>query len=443
MISSSFFSVLLYTSDREPLEIGVCDLCADGFTFRLTPSDSARLDQPQRAVFRHRGLKIMEELTVTDFSLSVEETSRYCILYRLVSDDPAVIPFMRSVMNDLSTYTELKNNSSDAALSAFCTDYPADRETDFPDSFSSWRSGILSAAIPDPAWEELVGRLPALHLAISFSDTRKRFLHDPFPTFLGELFSASGFSHHPLTRIRPVGVCIGNAGCHRLFPDRTELSAMIRRCIKQGLTFTVHFPPVPENRLDEFAGILQYLFSEDHPGLTGIIINDWGMARLAGSYRSGNIQLMAGPLLARTGKDPRQSFRSEDTQTVRLSSADSPAFRSLLDKLDMSGILRESDSFLSGSRPGDWLALPFYHLTAATRCTLRSACRFGSRGLQPEGDLCTHECEKACFGYGRPLRMIGRGNCLFSFDTRFLTDPAFAGDILSAAPGLMILDLLE
>lgn len=443
MISSSFFSVLLYTSAREPLEIGVRDLCADGFTFRLSPSDSVRLGQPLRVVCRHRGLKIQEELNISDFSLSVEETDRHFILYRLVSDDPAVIPFMRSVMKDLSTYTELKNNGSDAALSAFYTDYPADRETDFPDSFDSWRSEILTSVTPDPAWDDLPEHLPALQLAISFPAAQERFLREPFPDFVNDMFSASGFIRYPVSRIRPAGVCIGNAGCHRLFPDPAKLSSMIRRCAGQGLTYTVHFPPVPEERLNEFSVLLRHLVSEDHSGLTGIIVNDWGMARLTVSCHPSGVRIMAGPLLARTGKDPRQSFRDQSVREIRLSSSDSPAFRSLLNELGITGILRESDSAHTDFTVNDWMSFPFYHLSAATRCTLRSACRFGSRGLQPEEDACAYECERACFGYGHPLRMIGRGNCLFSFDARFMTDSVFAGKILSAGPGLMILDLLE
>ncbi len=443
MISSSFFSVLLYTSAREPLEIGVRDLCADGFTFRLSPSDSARLGQPLRAVCRHRGLKGSGELALTDFSLSVEETSHYFILYRLVSDDPAVIPFMRSVMKDLSTYTKLKNNGSDAALSAFYTTYPADRETDFPNSFDSWRSEILTSVTPDPAWDDLPEHLPALQLAISFPAAQERFLREPFPDFVNDMFSASGFIRYPVSRIRPAGVCIGTAGCHRLFPDPAKLSSMIRHCARQGLTYTVHFPPVPEERLDVFSVLLRYLVSEDHSGLTGIIVNDWGMARLVASCCPAGVRLMAGPLLARTGKDPRQIYREQNGWINSLSSSASPAFRSLLNELGITGILRESDSPHSDFKVNDWLSFPFYHLSAATRCTLRSACRFGSRGLQPEGDNCAYECERACFGYSHALNMIGRGNCLFAFDTRFLTDSVYADSILSAGPGLMILDLLE
>ena len=152
---------------------------------------------------------------------------------------------------------------------------------------------------------------------------------------------------------------------------------------------------------------------------------------------------MAGPLLARTGKDPRQSFRNQSMRMVRVSSSDSPAFRSLLNEFGITGIFRESDSYYPDFTVSDWLSFPFYHLSAATRCTLRSACRFGSRGLQPEGDICAYECEHACFGYSQQLGMIGRGNCLLAFDPRFLTDSVYAENILSARPGQMILDLLE
>ena len=443
MISSSFFSVLLCTSDQEPLEISVLDLCADGFTFRMTPSDSLRLKQPSRVVCRHRGLKIREELTVSDFALTVEETNRYFILYRLISSDPAMIPFMRSVMSDLSAYAELKNGSSDAALSAFYSSYPAGLEKDFPADFISWRAGLLASAVPDPGWEAVASNLPPLHLAVSFPETREQFFSLPFPEFVTGLMTAAGLGHHPLTRILPAGVCFGFTGCPELFPSAGELVRLIRRCEKQSLEYSVVFPPVPEDRFDSFAEILNLLASPDLPKPERIILNDWGMVCLTASRYPDVFHAVAGVLLARAGKDPRSEYRLTRTKPQQLSSVNSISFRSLLKENRINGAVRETVQAPVELYPGDLLTFPFYQLATATRCTLRSVFHCGSRGCQPEDDRCDRECGSACFGYGSAVNMIGRGNSLFAADLRFLCNAAYASSVLVPGPEMLILDLLS
>lgn len=442
MISSSIFSVLLYTGGPDPVVLSAADLCADGFTFRLPVADPPLPEHPDRVVCSHRGLTVREEITLTDLTLSVESRDRCCILYRLIAGDAGTVRFMRSVMQDLTEYADLKNNGSDAALSAFYTDYPADRELDFPTDFRSWRRELLSSAVPDPGWEALADRPIPLRVAVSFPETQSRFLTDPFPVFLHCLLTDAGLSRHPLSRVQPAGVVLGSASCPDLFPSPDRLALLVRRCEEQSLNYSVLFPPVPEDCFDSFTGVADWLVSPGHPLPECAVVSDWGTARMLHTRFSGKIRIAAGPLLARGAKDPRRVFVNGEPEFSRLSSANSPSFRKLLEQTGITGILWESCFDPGILLPGDLLVLPFCRLTAATRCTLRSVCRFGSRGLQPEEDRCAYECEQVCFGYSRALNMIGRGNSLFCADPRFLTDSGLAADFLSAGPGMIILDLL-
>lgn len=443
MISSSFFSALLYPDDQNVIEISAADLGADSFTFRMPATDPVLPEHPIRVVCFHHGLRTDCSSAFTGLSLTVLESDRYSVLYRLISDDPGMIPFMRSVMSDLATYTGLKNNGSDTDLSAFYTAYPAGGEQAFPSDFVSWRKVLFSSVLPDPGWRELSRALPKTVPVLSFPEARRRFLSEPFRDLTRQLISASGLSSHPVSALTPGGVCFGSAGCPDLFPDLAELQLLVRRCTEQDLAFSLLFPPVPENRFDDLIHLLEWLVLPGHPEPERIIVNDWGTVRLIAGRFPGVFRIFAGPLLARRGKDPRNRFRSLPEDTPVLSSANSRSFRVLLKEYGISGILAETCGDPGLILPGDLLTFPFYQLATATRCTLRSACRYGSRGLQPEGDTCARECEKACFGYGQALTVTGRGNSLFSADLRFLSDSAYAAKCLSSGPEALLLDLLE
>lgn len=440
MISFSLFSVHLYFPDKRASEISVKDLSADGFTFRLTHEDAEALVAcpPCRIRCVFRGLGHLSEAEPGSFSLLREEDEEDAVCWRVYSEEKTFISFMRAVMQDILTYETLKNTCSDAAVSLHYTRLPAFAKSRFPTDFHTWRSSLFASLRADTAWADAAAELP-LFWSFSFPETVDRFLALPFPEFAARYFGEAGLSAHPVSRLAPVGLCVGNMFCPGLFPCRDKLFSLLRRASDLSLKVLVSFPPVPEERFDFFAEILSALAALPEQEQPELLLNDWGVAQFITKRYPDCFTLTAGPLLAKRVKDPRTRWRLPEEIPPVFSPADGPEFRRLLASLAFRGILLESDGRLPSASPGDTVSFPFYQLSTATRCTLHAVCAHGARGLQPENDPCERECTHACFVYDPSLGIIGRGNSLFAADTRLLSDASVLAGLRGSR---LLLDLL-
>ena len=440
MISFLLFSVRFLFPDGHSCEVSAEDLSADGFTFRLTQADAAAFtaDPPTHVRCVFRGLGHPLEAEPTFFSLLREEDEGDAACWRVCTDDSRFLTFMRAVMQDILTYQTLKNTCTDAEVTAHYTRLSSPAEERYPADLSVFRASLFASLVPDAAWADTAAQL-SLFWSLSFPETADAFLSLPFDRFSARFFAKAGLAAHPVSRLKPTGLCFGNAFCPSLFPDRTELLSLLRRASKLSLKALVAFPPVPEDRFDQFTDILSALAALPEDERPELLINDWGLAVDLLRRFPDHFRLTAGPLLARRVKDPHSHARLPEETPPAFSPADGPEFSHLLTSLGFRGILLEADGRLPSPGPGDSVVFPFFQLSTATRCALHAVCAHGARGIQPENDPCTRECIHTCFVYPQSEKIIGRGNSLFGADTRLLTDvPA-----LTALHGSrLILDLL-
>ena len=439
MISFSLFSVHLDFPDGRSAEVSAEDLAADGFTFRLTQEDAAVFSvcppSHVRCVFRGLGHPLQAE--PASFCVLQEEDEGDARRFRICTDEKDFILFMRTVMQDILLYESLKN-TSDAAVTARYTRRASVGKAGFPTDFHAFRSSLFASLCPDPTWMSVAAKIP-LFWSLSFPETADAFLSLPFPGFTDRFFGEAGLSAHPISRLKPAGLCFGNAFCPNLFPEQEKLFSLLRRASDLSLKTLVAFPPVPEDRFDFFVEIVAALAALPENERPELLLGDWGLAFDLHDRFPDRFMITAGPLLNRRVKDPRTRWRLPEEAPPAYSPAEGSLFRHLLSSLAFRGVLLEADGHEMVTTPGDSVVFPFYQLSTATRCTLHAVCAHTSRGVQPEIDPCAGECAHTCFVYDSSLGIVGRGNSLFGADTRLLTDAS----VLSALQvDRLILDLL-
>lgn len=397
---------------------------------------------------------------VDGWRVSHEERTRLGVLRMVDVPCPAFAKEARRALKLYTEYLRLKSLGDDEYLAHALTGCPYVDTTarSFAGQKAAWLRGAAAFSLP--------GDWTLALTADSFAAYR-RFLSLPLDAFQREAtLNLPAFA-------RPAGrICIGNAGCPRLFPDRPLLSKLLARAKEQGLNVTIVLPPVSENAVPETERLLAYL---DTTNADELCVNDLGALALARKThltptlgiqlnrrrKDARLPYKTGCRGARTSETPRSSDPSDNVSAtlsgvqpascetgwqnalplLSRNGLDDADFREWLAELGVTRFEYEACGYAPSIAPGRHsLHLPFYQTNTSHACPLAAACF----GLDPGQDVpdCRHICETRARLYPDELHMVGRYNSLFALDPNILASPAPLSRLLASGVDRIVVNLL-
>ena len=397
---------------------------------------------------------------VDGWRVSHEERTRLGVLRMVDVPCPAFAKEARRALKLYTEYLRLKSLGDDEYLAHALTGCPYVDTTarSFAGQKAAWLRGAAAFSLP--------GDWTLALTADSFAAYR-RFLSLPLDAFQREAtLNLPAFA-------RPAGrICIGNAGCPRLFPDRPLLSKLLARAKEQGLNVTIVLPPVSENAVPETERLLACL---DTTNADKLCVNDLGALALARKThltptlgiqlnrrrKDARLPYKTGCRGARTSETPRSSDPSDNVSAtlsgvqpascetgwqnalplLSRNGLDDADFREWLAELGVTRFEYEACGYAPSIAPGRHsLHLPFYQTNTSHACPLAAACF----GLDPGQDVpdCRHICETRARLYPDELHMVGRYNSLFALDPNILASPAPLSRLLASGVDRIVVNLL-
>ena len=397
---------------------------------------------------------------VDGWRVSHEERTRLGVLRMVDVPCPAFTKEARRALKLYTEYLRLKSLGDDEYLAHALTGCPYVDTTarSFAGQKAAWLRGAAAFSLP--------GDWTLALTADSFAAYR-RFLSLPLDAFQREAtLNLPAFA-------RPAGrICIGNAGCPRLFPDRPLLSKLLARAKEQGLNVTIVLPPVSENAVPETERLLACL---DTTNADELCVNDLGALALARKThltptlgiqlnrrrKDARLPYKTGCRGARTSETPRSSDPSDNVSAtlsgvqpascetgwqnalplLSRNGLDDADFREWLAELGVTRFEYEACGYAPSIAPGRHsLHLPFYQTNTSHACPLAAACF----GLDPGQDVpdCRHICETRARLYPDELHMVGRYNSLFALDPNILASPAPLSRLLASGVDRIVVNLL-
>ena len=397
---------------------------------------------------------------VDGWRVSHEERTRLGVLRMVDVPCPAFAKEARRALKLYTEYLRLKSLGDDEYLAHALTGCPYVDTTarSFAGQKAAWLRGAVAFSLP--------GDWTLALTADSFAAYR-RFLSLPLDAFQREAtLNLPAFA-------RPAGrICIGNAGCPRLFPDRPLLSKLLARAKEQGLNVTIVLPPVSENAVPETERLLACL---DTTNADELCVNDLGALALARKThltptlgiqlnrrrKDARLPYKTGCRGARTSETPRSSDPSDNVSAtlsgvqpascetgwqnalplLSRNGLDDADFREWLAELGVTRFEYEACGYAPSIAPGRHsLHLPFYQTNTSHACPLAAACF----GLDPGQDVpdCRHICETRARLYPDELHMVGRYNSLFALDPNILASPAPLSRLLASGVDRIVVNLL-
>ena len=434
MISSACFCAVFETAhahyDCSPEDISIL-----GFTFRIPPdwrSDILNSRQLRVHIYypdRPRTLL----LPASAYTLTVETEERYDLLMRMETASPDYAHAVRSLMEDISSYTKMKSELDMSEVSKIRTGYPAEQEQDFPASFTDQFFAWMSSVHPDSGWAD-----QDYSAALCLTDPR---MVESYVTLPEHAFPAPyrKLAHPIMNHIHTL--YFGSMTCPFLFPDKDLLLTAFNKATRENLHAVLSLPPVMPSDFERIRHLLEQLIPH-LPALPEFSVNDWGLLRYVHTrYPSAVIEL--GPLLNRETRDVRMTYLHRNTPGE--SSLHAPIWQKLISDLGVTRLSAQCHEQAQRPLPLPFsLYLPFFQMNTSLQCTLRSALECGTRGGQPKDRTCSSmPCSSSVFLYPDFLHMVGLQNSLYGYDRKALSDFSYVRTMMGDTCDRIVLQLFQ
>ena len=286
---------------------------------------------------------------------------------------------------------------------------------------------------------------PEFAIAIDRQELYEQYSRRPLEDFIKCYWKEQYLASHPLAKIRPGRLYIGNQFCPHLFPSDEMLFALLQKAQRESLQVTVVFTCQKESVLKSMEQLLQKLdqWCDGHDRELEVIVNDWGLAGLVGRMTSHLIPIL-GILLNKYKKDPRIGFKQGDQMLLKENPLGLENYRKYLQ--DEFAIHRyeweccgHEQEYPQGHNS---LYFPFYQTNTSQYCPLYACCTTGERGRQKEPVNCPRYCQNKVLLYPDHLKMVGRYNSLFALDDTLLRMPEQAEQLMQSGIDRLVVNLL-
>lgn len=439
----------LYIEEKQ-LELRVDALSAEGFTFRTLetlPVGDAAKDCRLELLLYHGAENRYEHLQFAAPAISLCEEGEEGYVYRVSVDDMQFRQEVDRFWQEYSQYVKLKTEESDGELSRVLTGYPAEQDEKFPADFRSQKLDWYATAVSMAEQAPVAFAAGDFELAIALDRPAlyQDYLEKPLAEFIREYWNEAGLGEHPLAKRKVTRLYVGSQFCHNLFPKREQLLAILEKVWQEGIAVTMVTTYLREESIRETEELFREVqaFGADKGLRYETVVNDWGMAAL---LRNMSFELSLGVLLNKRRKDTRMQYARDyvtNPEAVGANNLDQPFYRAFLQQ--KYGIVAFEWETCGPAFPlpagTHHLHLPYYQTNTSQYCTLAARCLEGSRGAQRLITDCPGYCtEYACL-YPDHLHTIGRGNSLFGYEERALSDASYLEGYLERGITRVVINL--
>ena len=450
-ISMLPFGILAgYWGDKE---VRITAISEYGFQTRLaTPTTVEQKNAPWELAFYDQKTASYQRILLRDATFLQEKEEDFDVVYTFATEQEDYQNAVQRLALQYSQYIRWKMEDDDAALAEEMTGYPAEQDAFHLESLEEqkkvWFSGVgketFTALQNGFAESGQPGQPVELALELDRPEWYTAYLSMESAVFFDAYFRKNQIPDPPI--FHPDRLYIGNAFCPHLAPTEEELFALMDKACRESFAVTLVFPFLLEGNLLETQQRLQRLveWCEQKNKIIEIVVNDWGTAHLAAQLPV--FSLCLGVLLNKRKKDPRMAYKLGDRTLFEQNSVHAAFYRKYL-KAEFQIERYEWEScgdtstrkFPEGKNS---LHLPFYQTNTSQYCPMYAACIKGSRGAQTPVRKCPEFCEKQTFLYPEHLRMAGRYNSLFSYDTQILTENTLLFSYIAHGADRIVLNLM-
>lgn len=444
-------------------EVRITELSEEGFAFRT----AEQIQKPDcvRLCFYDLEKAQYEELILQGLELEQGEIQSFFHTYTVWMDQQQSASkyreLVRKLLGQYSHYIQLKLTEDDGGLAQALTDYPAELDEVHAETWEQQKKLWYAEALE--AWQSEAGYMaemnvhtktrctvsemefPEFAIAIDRPELYEQYSRRPLEDFIKCYWKEQYLASHPLAKIRPGRLYIGNQFCPHLFPADEMLFTLLQKAQRELLQVTVVFTCQKESMLKSTEQLLQKLdqWCDEHGRELEVIVNDWGMAGLVGLMTSHLIPVL-GILLNKYKKDPRIGFKQGDQMLLKENPLGLENYRKYLQ--DEFAIHRyewecrgHEQEYPQGRNS---LYFPFYQTNTSQYCSLYACCTTGERGRQKEPANCPQCCQDKVLLYPDHLKMVGRYNSLFALDDTLLRMPEQVEQLMKSGIDRLVVNLL-
>ena len=444
-------------------EVRITELSEEGFAFRT----AEQIQKPDcvRLCFYDLEKAQYEELILQGLELKQGEIQSFFHTYTVWMDQQQSASkyreLVRKLLGQYSHYIQLKLTEDDGGLAQAMTGYPAELDEIHAETWEQQKKLWYAEALE--VWQSEAGYMaemnvhtktrctvsemefPEFAIAIDRPELYEQYSRRPLEDFIKCYWKEQYLASHPLAKIRPGRLYIGNQFCPHLFPSDEMLFALLQKAQRESLQVTVVFTCQKESMLKSTEQLLQKLdqWCDEHGRELEVIVNDWGMAGLVGLMTSHLIPVL-GILLNKYKKDPRIGFKQGDQMLLKENPLGLENYRKYLQdefaihryELECRGHEQE---YPQGRNS---LYFPFYQTNTSQYCSLYACCTTGERGRQKEPANCPQYCQDKVLLYPDHLKMVGRYNSLFALDDTLLRMPEQVEQLMKSGIDRLVVNLL-
>lgn len=444
-------------------EVRITELSEEGFAFRT----AEQIQKPDcvRLCFYDLEKAQYEELILQGLELKQGEIQSFFHTYTVWMDQQQSASkyreLVRKLLGQYSHYIQLKLTEDDGGLAQAMTGYPAELDEIHAETWEQQKKLWYAEALE--VWQSEAGYMaemnvhtktrctvsemefPEFAIAIDRPELYEQYSRRPLEDFIKCYWKEQYLASHPLAKIRPGRLYIGNQFCPHLFPSDEMLFALLQKAQRELLQVTVVFTCQKESMLKSTEQLLQKLdqWCDEHGRELEVIVNDWGMAGLVGLMTSHLIPVL-GILLNKYKKDPRIGFKQGDQMLLKENPLGLENYRKYLQ--DEFAIHRYEWEYRGHEQEypqgRNSLYFPFYQTNTSQYCPLYACCTTGERGRQKEPANCPQYCQDKVLLYPDHLKMVGRYNSLFALDDTLLRMPEQVEQLMKSGIDRLVVNLL-
>ena len=431
-------------------EVRITEISEEGFAFRT----AKKIPGPEKIRLCFYDLKKTDYEEMMIQTPEIEEGDaepffqNYIVWMDQTTEKGQYQKLVRKLLGQYSRYIQLKLSEDDGGVAEALTGYPAELDQvhakDWEEQKQMWFADALEARKSDSGYTSETG-FPEFAIALDRPKLYEQYRYQSIDEFVKNYWANQHLASHPLAKIRPDRLYIGNQFCQHLFPSDEKLLELLQKAQRESLQVTVAFTCQKESMLKSTGQLLQKLdqWCDGHERKLEVIVNDWGLAGLVGRTTS-HLNPVLGILLNKYKKDPRMSYKPGNRMLLKENNLGLEDYRKYLQ--DEFAIHRyeweccgQEQEYPQGHNS---LYFPFYQTNTSQYCPLYACCTTGVRGRQKEPVNCPQYCQDKVLLYPDHLKMVGRYNSLFALDDTLLRMPEQMEQLMQSGIDRLVVNLL-
>ena len=273
---------------------------------------------------------------------------------------------------------------------------------------------------------ETLSNYIAIAFALEDRNSYYKYLNQDGGKFLQDELGKKELLGHPIFSQSFSRLYIGNEFCLNLFPEPNLLLELLNKAKSEGFNVTVSLPFIREDNIDHLSKIIESLkeWGQNSRNIE-LVVNDFGLLSSIKKYRL-NASLSLGRLLNKRKKDPKYRWKwgiDKHSKDMKENNLACTHYVDYLKKYNIKRIEFDYDSPVSMSFVPKSYHFPYYQTNTSQYCPLYAECNNLTRTKQEPTTNCPQYCSDFFYLFPKDLKITGRGNSIFGFDSSFFQSP--------------------